>query len=169
MVCFLGYRVFIAAEVSAFLRTCGRREQFLITRLPEQLASDPFRAGDGDRVRPRPCGPQAGAEYHDVLDQGSHPPSSAKRGHSGHSGRAKLANPFQVRPVAPGGQGRPQESAWPRPPSVSATRQGWRGGCETKCRGADPRADQMWPPTPPGLPPAGPNNPQSRAWAARLP
>ena len=40
------YRVFIAAEVIAFLRTCGRREQSLITRLLEQLASDPFRAGD---------------------------------------------------------------------------------------------------------------------------
>jgi hypothetical protein len=40
------YRVFIAAEVIAFLRTCGRREQFLSTRLFEQLANDPFCAGD---------------------------------------------------------------------------------------------------------------------------
>jgi len=41
-------------------------------------------------------------------------PPFAKRGHSGHSGRAKLADPLQVRPFAPGGQGGPQESAWPR-------------------------------------------------------
>ena len=40
------YRVFIAAEVIAFLRTCPRRERLLITRLFEELADDPFRAGD---------------------------------------------------------------------------------------------------------------------------
>jgi hypothetical protein len=40
------YRVFIAAEVIAFLKTCRRREQLLITQFFEQLASDPFRAGD---------------------------------------------------------------------------------------------------------------------------
>src|ERR1035437_10611086 len=55
------------------------------------------------------------------------------------------------------------------PSGVSATRQGRRGGRETRCRGARPRADQTWPPTPPGLPRAGPNNRQSRAWAARPP
>ena len=40
------YRVFIAMEVIAFLKTCRRPEQFLLTRLFEQLANDPFRAGD---------------------------------------------------------------------------------------------------------------------------
>lgn len=40
------YRVFIAAEVIAFLKTCPRREQLLITRLFEELADDPFRDGD---------------------------------------------------------------------------------------------------------------------------
>src|ERR1017187_4120721 len=61
---------------------------------------------------------------------------------------------------------------WPLNPSfrgVSATRQGGRGGRETRCRGARPRADQTWPPTPPCLARAGPNNRQSRAWAARPP
>ena len=52
---------------------------------------------------------------------------------------------------------------------VNATRQGRRGGRETRCRGARPRADQRRPPTPPRLARAGPNNPQSRAWAARPP
>jgi hypothetical protein len=40
------YRVFIAAEVIGLLKTCRRREQFLITRAFEELANDPFRAGD---------------------------------------------------------------------------------------------------------------------------
>ena len=40
------YRVFIAAEAVAFLKTCRRREQLLVTRLFEQLADDPYRAGD---------------------------------------------------------------------------------------------------------------------------
>ena len=40
------HRVFIAAEVIAFLKTCTRREQLLITRLFEELVNDPFRAGD---------------------------------------------------------------------------------------------------------------------------
>jgi hypothetical protein len=40
------YRVFIAAEVIAFLRACPRREQRVITRLFEELAKDPYRAGD---------------------------------------------------------------------------------------------------------------------------
>ncbi len=40
------YRVFIAAEVIAFLKTCPRREQLLITQLFEELVNDPFRAGD---------------------------------------------------------------------------------------------------------------------------
>ena len=46
---------------------------------------------------------------------------------------------------------------------------GGRGGRETRCRGARPRADQTWPPTPPCLARAGPNNRQSRAWTARPP
>ena len=50
----------------------------------------------------------------------------------------------------------------------NATRPGRRGGRETRCRGARPRADQRWPPTPP-LGRTGPNNPESRAWAARPP
>jgi hypothetical protein len=40
------YRVFIAAEVIAALRTRGRREQQTITRLFDELAQNPFRAGD---------------------------------------------------------------------------------------------------------------------------
>ena len=40
------YRVFIAAEIIAFLGTCRRREQLLITRLFEELADNPFRVGD---------------------------------------------------------------------------------------------------------------------------
>ncbi len=40
------YRVFIAAEVISVLRTCPRREQQTVTRLFEELAKDPFRAGD---------------------------------------------------------------------------------------------------------------------------
>lgn len=40
------YRVFIAAEVIAFLKTCPHREQLLITRLFEELAGDPFRDGE---------------------------------------------------------------------------------------------------------------------------
>jgi hypothetical protein len=40
------YRVFIAAEVIAALRTCPRREQQFITRVFEELAKDPYRAGD---------------------------------------------------------------------------------------------------------------------------
>ncbi len=40
------YRVFIAAEVVAALRTCGGAERRLITRLLEELAQDPFRHGD---------------------------------------------------------------------------------------------------------------------------
>lgn len=40
------YRVFIAAEVVAALRSCSRREQRSITRLLESLGQDPYRAGD---------------------------------------------------------------------------------------------------------------------------
>ena len=40
------YRVFIAAEVIATLRTYRRREQQAITRLFDELAQDPFRPGD---------------------------------------------------------------------------------------------------------------------------
>lgn len=40
------YRVFIATEVIAFLKTCPHREQLLITRLFEELVNDPYRAGD---------------------------------------------------------------------------------------------------------------------------
>ena len=40
------YRVFIAAEAIAFLKTFSRREQLRITRLFEELVDDPFRAGD---------------------------------------------------------------------------------------------------------------------------
>ena len=40
---------------------------------------------------------------------------------------------------------------------------------ETRCRGARPRADQRRPPTPPGPARAGPNNRESRVWAARPP
>ena len=40
------YRVFIAAEVVTTLRTCGKREQQIITRLFDQLAQEPFLPGD---------------------------------------------------------------------------------------------------------------------------
>lgn len=40
------FRVFIAAEVIARLRTCPSREKRLITRLFDDLAKDPYRAGD---------------------------------------------------------------------------------------------------------------------------
>ena len=40
------YRVFIAAEVVAILRSRPKREQAILTRLFEQLAADPYRAGD---------------------------------------------------------------------------------------------------------------------------
>ena len=40
------YRVFSAAEAIAFLKTCRRQEQLLVTRLFDELANDPFRAGD---------------------------------------------------------------------------------------------------------------------------
>jgi len=40
------YRVFIAAEVIATLRTRKRREQLAITRLFDDLAQDPSRPGD---------------------------------------------------------------------------------------------------------------------------
>src|SRR2546427_1326207 len=40
------YRVVIAADVIAALRTCRRSEQLALTRLFDQLASDPFRKGD---------------------------------------------------------------------------------------------------------------------------
>jgi hypothetical protein len=40
------YRVFIAAEVIATLRTRPRREQQVITRLFDELARDPARPGD---------------------------------------------------------------------------------------------------------------------------
>jgi len=43
MIC---YRVFIAAEVIATLRGRKGRERWLITRLFEELAQDPFRKGD---------------------------------------------------------------------------------------------------------------------------
>jgi hypothetical protein len=39
-------RVFIAAEVITTLRACPSREQQIITRLFEELAKDPYRAGD---------------------------------------------------------------------------------------------------------------------------
>jgi hypothetical protein len=40
------YRVLIAKEVIASLGNCSRREKLLITRLFDQLADDPYRAGD---------------------------------------------------------------------------------------------------------------------------
>ena len=40
------YRVFIAADVIASLKACKRQEQLLITRLFDELANDPHRAGD---------------------------------------------------------------------------------------------------------------------------
>ena len=40
------YRVFIAAEVIATLRKCGKREQQIITRLFDELAQGLFRPGD---------------------------------------------------------------------------------------------------------------------------
>ena len=40
------YHVFIAAEVVATLRTCGKREQQVITRLFDELAQEPSRQGD---------------------------------------------------------------------------------------------------------------------------
>ena len=40
------YRVFIAADVVAALRTRKGREKRLITRLFEELAQNPFRKGD---------------------------------------------------------------------------------------------------------------------------
>jgi hypothetical protein len=40
------YRVFIAAEVIATLRSRPRREQRAITELFDELAQDPFRPGD---------------------------------------------------------------------------------------------------------------------------
>ncbi len=40
------YRVFIAAEVIANLKTCRREERLLITRLFDELANNPFRSGD---------------------------------------------------------------------------------------------------------------------------
>jgi hypothetical protein len=40
------YRVFIAAEVIATLRKCGKREQQIITRRFDELAPDPVRPGD---------------------------------------------------------------------------------------------------------------------------
>ncbi len=44
------YRVFIAAEVIANLRTCPKREQQTITRLFEELGKDPYRPGDYGEV-----------------------------------------------------------------------------------------------------------------------
>lgn len=40
------YRVFIAVEVVANLRGCRSREKRLITQLLDELAQNPFRAGD---------------------------------------------------------------------------------------------------------------------------
>ena len=40
------FRVFIAAEVITRLRTCPSPERRLITRLFDELAKDPYRAGD---------------------------------------------------------------------------------------------------------------------------
>ena len=40
------YRVLIAKEVVASLGNCSRREKSLINRLFDQLADDPYRAGD---------------------------------------------------------------------------------------------------------------------------
>jgi len=40
------YRVFIAADVVAMLRTIRSGEKHLIARLFEQLADNPFRTGD---------------------------------------------------------------------------------------------------------------------------
>ena len=40
------YRVFIAADVIANLRTCRRQEQLRITALFDELANNPYRSGD---------------------------------------------------------------------------------------------------------------------------
>jgi len=40
------YRVLIAKEVIASLGNCSRREKLLIARLFDELADDPYRAGD---------------------------------------------------------------------------------------------------------------------------
>ena len=40
------YRVFIAAEVLAFLKSCPHQERFLVTRLFEELVNGPYRTGD---------------------------------------------------------------------------------------------------------------------------
>ena len=38
--------MFVAAELVANLRSCGSRERRIILRLFDELAEDPFRAGD---------------------------------------------------------------------------------------------------------------------------
>lgn len=40
------YRVFIAADVVAFLRSCPKREQRIITRCLNDLGANPYRKGD---------------------------------------------------------------------------------------------------------------------------
>jgi hypothetical protein len=40
------YRVFLAKEIVAQLRDCKRNQQRVITRFLDEIADDPFRAGD---------------------------------------------------------------------------------------------------------------------------
>jgi hypothetical protein len=40
------YRVLIAKEVIASLGNCSRREKLIISRLFDELADDPYKAGD---------------------------------------------------------------------------------------------------------------------------
>jgi hypothetical protein len=40
------YRVFLAKEIVAQLRDCKRRERESMTRFFDQIADDPYRAGD---------------------------------------------------------------------------------------------------------------------------
>ncbi len=42
----LPYRVFIAAEVIGFLKSCRRQERLHVTRWFDELANNPFRVGD---------------------------------------------------------------------------------------------------------------------------